>query len=256
MKSRCFLIVTWAVVLVALGLMAPSARAAVGLTGVINSVDVEGRKLVVTPSETSGTEKSVTVTVTDQTRITTAQGQPLRLAYLKPNDTVGIAHRDGVASSIVVNQAALLGVISTIDTEGKKLVVTQSGTNRDVTVPINDGTEIVTSANKVIELKALKTGDGVAITYSGPNAARIAVNPRPTELTGQVKEIGADMKSLVVTEIGTGNDVKVAITSNTTIVTSQGKTLSLKDLKKGDGVGIAHEASVASKIVVNPAPAR
>src|SRR5512142_1076152 len=90
MKSRCSLIVTWAVVLVALGLMAPSARAAVGLTGVINSVDVEGRKLVVTPSETSGTEKSVTVTVTDQTRITTAQGQPLRLADVKPNDTVGI----------------------------------------------------------------------------------------------------------------------------------------------------------------------
>ncbi len=253
MKSRCFLVLTWAGVLVALGLTTSSARAAVGLTGVISSVDVEGRKLVVTPS---GTEKNMTVMVTDQTQITTAQGQPLRLADLKRNDTVGIAHRDGVATSVVVNQAPLMGIVSTIDADGKKLVVTENGTNRDVTVPITDRTAILTSAGKAIELKDLKSGDGVGITYSGPFVTRIAVNSKPTELTGHVKEVGADMKSLVVTEIGTGTDVKVAITPSTTIVTGQGKTLSLKDLKKGDGVGIAHEASVASKIVVNAAPAR
>jgi hypothetical protein len=253
MKSRSFLVLIWAGVLVALGLTTPSARAAVGLTGVISSVDVEGRKLVVTPS---GTEKNVTVTVTDQTRITTVQGQLLRLADLKRNDTVGIAHQNGAATSIVVNQAPLMGIVSTIDVDGKKLVVTENGTNRDVTVSINDRTAILTSAGEAIELKNLKSGDGVAITYSGPHVTRINVNTKPAELTGHVKEVGADMKSLVVTEIGTGNDVKIAITPSTTIVTGQGQTLSLKDLKKGDGVGIAHEASVASKIVVNAAPAR
>jgi len=251
MKRQGFLMMAWVGILVTPGLIAPSARAAVGLTGVINSIDLEGRKLVV---KQAGTENDVPVTVTDQTRITTAQGLPLKLSDLKPNDSVGIAHQGGVATSVVVEQAALTGLVSKIDTDGKTLVVTEKGTGRDVTVPITDRTAIVTAAGKAIELKGLKTGDGVAVTYSGPSATRIAVNSKPTELSGHIKDISADMKSLVVTELGTGASIRVAVPSGTTIVTSQGKTLDLKDLKKGDGVGIAHEASVATKIVVNVAP--
>jgi len=251
MKSRSFLMLTWVGILAAPGLITPSARAAVGLTGVIDTIDVEGRKLVV---KQAGTEQGVPVTLTEQTRIATEQGLPLKLADLKPNDSVGIAHQNGIATSVVVHQAPLFARVNTIDTEGKNLVVTEKETRRKVTVPITERTTIVTSAGKAIELKELKTGDGVAVTYSGPAATRIAVNPKPLELSGHVKEIGADMKSIVVTELGTGNDVRVAVKSGTTIVTGQGKTLNLKDLKVGDGVGIAHEASVASKIVVNAAP--
>jgi len=237
----------------ALGLTAPPASAAVGLAGAINSVDIDGRKLVVIPT---GTELKENVTVTEQTQILTEQGLLLRLADLKPNDTVGIAHEGAIATRIVVHQVPLLGIVGTIDVEGRKVIVTQKGTNRDYTVPIGDQTAIVTAAGKAIALSGLKSGDGVAVTYAGANVTRIAVNPKPTELSGQVKEIGADMRSLVITELGTKNDVRVAVTSATTIVDGQGKTMSLKDLKKGDGVGIAHDASVASKIVVNPAPAR
>jgi hypothetical protein len=253
MKRRFFLILACAGGLAWLGPPVPPARAAVGLTGVIRSVDVEGRKLVITPS---GTEKDVTVTVMQQARITTEQGLPLRFADLKRNDTVGIAHQNGMATSVVVNQVPLLGLVSTIDPDGKKLVVTEKGTNHDVTVWLNDRATIETAGGRPLELKNLKTGDGVAITYAGPTAMRVAVNEKLPELTGHVKEIDAGLKLLVITEIGTNNDVKVAVTSNTTIVTGQGKTLSLKDLKKGDGVGIAHDGSVASRIVVNAAPAR
>ena len=44
------------------------------------------------------------------------------------------------------------------------------------------------------------------------------------------------------------------ISPDTTIVTVTGKKIELKDLKKGDGVGISHVNSVASKVVVNVKP--
>jgi hypothetical protein len=60
------------------------------------------------------------------------------------------------------------------------------------------------------------------------------------------------MRSLIVTELGTGADLTVAVTPQTNIVSSTGKTLRMDDLHKGDGVGIAHQASTASLIVVSP----
>lgn len=257
MLGRSFSIGGWVIAALAVVLCDNPTPGAVGLTGVVNSVDVEGRKLVVTPSGTSGTEKNVTVTLNDQTRMTTSQNQPIRLADVKAGDTVGIAHQGGIATSIVVNQVPLVGVVSSIDPDGKKIVLTEKGSNREVTLPIGPRTAIVTgSGGKALAIKDLKTGDGLSATYAGAEVTRIAVNPKPAELAGHVKEVAADMKSIVVTEIGTNTDVRVAITPGTTIVTGEGKTLGLKDLKKGDGVGIAHEASVASKIVVNAAAPR
>src|SRR4051794_33213734 len=102
--------------LLAIALAGAPARAQ-QLAGTINSVDLDGRKLVVTEKVT---DKNIDVSVTPQTRIVTAQGQPLTLKVLKRGDGVGITHNGGVAALIVVNQAALLGVVSTIDIDGKK----------------------------------------------------------------------------------------------------------------------------------------
>lgn len=57
-----------------------------------------------------------------------------------------------------------------------------------------------------------------------------------------------------MTETGTSTDVTVAITPTTSMVTTQGKKIELKELKKGDGVGISHTNSVASKVIVNVKP--
>jgi len=238
--------------LLAIALAGAPARAQ-QLAGTINSVDLDGRKLVVTEKVT---DKNIDVSVTPQTRIVTAQGQPLTLKVLKRGDGVGITHNGGVAALIVVNQAALLGVVSTIDIDGKKLVVTETGTNREIDVALNPQATIETTGGKMYKLKDLKTGDGVSVVYVGSNVTKILVNVKPSELTGHVKSVAADLKSLVVSDAESGSDVKVIVTPQTAIVTGQGKTMELKDLKKGDGVGIAHDSSVASKIVVNVAPAR
>ena len=55
-------------------------------------------------------------------------------------------------------------------------------------------------------------------------------------------------------EIGTKRGITVAVDEDTEIENSEGKSLTIKDIKVGDGVGIAHEASVARRIKVNLQP--
>jgi len=148
----------------------------------------------------------------------------------------------------------LAGVVSSVDLEGKKIAVTPTGKDKSTDVTVNDQTVIETSAGKTLQLKDLKTGDGLGIAHAGGLASKIVVNIKPSELTGHVKTVGANLKTFVVTETGTTTDVTVAITPETSITTVGGKKIDLKDLKKGDGVGISHVNSVASKVVVNVKP--
>jgi hypothetical protein len=223
------------------------------LVGVVNSVDTQAAKLVVVEK---ATDRTVDVTVMPQTTIVTGSGRSVTLRTLKKGDGVGIAHTGGVAAKIVVNQAPLLGVVDAVDLDAKTFVVDQQGTDREIKVHILPATTLESAGGKLYHLKNLKSGDGVRVDYDGEDVAKVVVNPKPTELTAHVKSVAADLKSLVVTEAGTDAEVRVIVTPDTSIVTAEGKTMDLKQLKKGDGVGIAHEASVASKIVVNPAPAR
>jgi Cu/Ag efflux protein CusF len=148
----------------------------------------------------------------------------------------------------------LAGVVSSIDLEGKKIVVTPTGKEKPVDVTVNDQTVIQTPHGKKLALKELKTGDGLGISHTAGVASKIVVNVKPDELTGHIKSIGANLKTFVVTETGTSTDVTVALSADTTIVTTAGKKIEMKELKKGDGVGISHVNSVASKVVVNVKP--
>lgn len=233
----------------AVGLTAgPLTVHAAELSGVVMSVDVAGKKVVVQEQTTS---RSVDITFIDQTDIRTTAGLPLRLPNLKRGDRVGIVHNGGVATRAVVNQAPLKGVVSTLDLRGQKLTVTEEGTDRDIEVALNPGIRIESKTHESMGLKDIKTGDGLSIVYSGAAPIEIVVDSKLPELKGHIKSIAGDMRSLIVTELGTNADVTVGITPKTTIVSHTGKTLGMNDLKKGDGVGIAHQASVASLIVVN-----
>jgi hypothetical protein len=149
----------------------------------------------------------------------------------------------------------LAGVVSSVDLDGKKIVVTPTGKEKPVDVAVNDQTVIQTAGGKSLAFKELKTGDGLGIAHTGGLASRIVVNVKPDELTGHIKSIGANLKTFVVTETGTTTDFTVAVTNDTSIVTTVGKKIEVKELKKGDGVGISHVNSVASKVVVNVKPA-
>jgi hypothetical protein len=148
----------------------------------------------------------------------------------------------------------LSGVVNSVNLEAKKIAVTPTGKDKDVEVVVNDKTVMTTQDGKTIELKDLKQGDGLGIAHKGGVASQILVAVKPSELTGHVKTIGANLKTFVVTETGTTTDVTVAVKPDTMIVTTDGKKLELKDLKKGDGVGISHVNSVASKVIVNVKP--
>jgi len=223
------------------------------LTGTVSSVDPAKRTLVVTEL---GTDKNINLTVTDQTVIQTNAGKGLVLSEVRTGDSLGIVRDGPVATRIMVSQAPWKGLIHSVDVPAKKIVVTEEGTDRSIPVTFNDETKIESTDGKTLELKDLKQGDGVSITHTGDIAEKVLVNVKPEELTGHVKTVGADLKTLVVTETATGTDVTVVINDRTTIVTTASKNLEFKDLKKGDGVGIAHHGGVAEKIVVNVRPVR
>ena len=158
------------------------------------------------------------------------------------------------ANARAIDDEKLAGVVSSINFDSKKIVVTPTGKEKPVDVIVNDKTVIETPAGKSMTLKDLKTGDGLGIALESGVAAKIVVNVKPDELTGHIKSIAANLKTFVVTETGTTTDVTVAVNEETSIATIAGKKIEMKELKKGDGVGISHVNSVASKVVVNVKP--
>ena len=206
------------------------------LVGVVSSVDVQGRKIIVI---VEATDDKVDVMAPPGTTLVTRSGRPTTIKVLKKGDGVGITHVNGVACAISVNQGPVLGVVEKIDLDEKSFVVDEKGTDRDVKVTLASGTTMETVGGKSYGLKDLKSGDGVSVTYDGEDVVTVTVSTKPAELTGHVKTVAADLKSLVITPIGTKAEVTVAVTAKTTIVTSEGKTMDLKDLKRGDGVGVA-----------------
>jgi len=246
-------------VLVAFGVTAAPAPAAAQLTGFVKSVDTDANKLIVTET---GTGTDYPIAVNGQTQVLTATGKSLTLKDLRKGDGLAVTHLGGVATKIVAEQARLVGLVKSVDPEAKKLILKETGakgepgTGKDLTMTVDDQAAITTADGKAIKLGDLKEGDSVSIAHAGDLAQKIEVNIKPDELTGFVKSVGADLKTFVVTLTGGKEDVTVAINDQTSIVTTEGKTLKIKDLKEGDGVGIAHTASVAKKIVVNVKPPR
>jgi Cu/Ag efflux protein CusF len=259
MKSHRSFVPALAGVLVAFGVTAAPAPATAQLTGHVKSVDTDANKLIVTET---GTGTDYTIAVDGQTLVVTTAGKPLTLKDLRKGDGLAVTQLGGVASKIVAEQAPLVGVVKSVDAEAKKLVLRETrakgeaGASKDITMTVDDQTAITTTDGKAIQLGDLKEGDSVSITPAGDLAQKIEVNVKPDELTGFVKSVGADLKTFVVTLTGTTKDVTVVVNDQTKIVTTEGKTLKIKDLKEGDGVGIAHTASVAKKMVVNVKPPR
>jgi hypothetical protein len=236
------------------------APATAQLTGNVRSVDTTANRLIV---KETGTGTEFPIAVTGQTQVVTTTGKALTLKDLRKGDGLSVTHVGGIASKIVVQQTRLLGTVKSIDRDAKRLGIREAmpeeeeGTNTDVTVRVDDQTEIETTDGKSIKLGELKEGDGVSIARDGDLAQKIEVNVnRDEKLTGHVKSIGADLKTFVLTETGTTKDLTVAVTPQTVIETTEGKTLKIEDLKEGDGVGLTHVASVAKKIVVAVKPPR
>ncbi len=73
--------------------------------------------------------------------------------------------------------------------------------------------------------------------------------PATAQLTGNVKSVDTTANRLIVKETGTGIEFPIAVTGQTLVVTTTGKALTLKDLRKGDGLSVTHVGGVASKIV-------
>jgi len=259
MKRHRSFVPALAGILVAFGVTATPAPATAQLMGHVKSVDTDANKLIMTETGT-GTDHAIAVN--GRTMVVTTAGKSLTLKDLRKGDGLAVTQFGGVASKIVAEQPRLAGIVKSVDATAKKLVLRETrakgeaGTSNDITMAVDGQIPITTTDGKAIKLGDLKEGDSVLITHAGDLAQKIDVNVKPDELTGFVKSVSADLKTFVVTLTGTTTDVTVAVNDQTSIVTSEGKMLNIKDLKEGDGVGIAHTASVAKKIMVNVKPPR
>jgi len=257
MKSHRSFVPALAGALVVFGVMADPAVAQ--LTGHVKSVDTTANSLVVTQTGT-GTEHVIGVPA--QTVVVTREGKPLTLKDIRKGDGLSITFVGGVASRIVAEQGRLVGTVKSVDPDAKTLVIRETvpkgeeRTGKDPILTIDDRTMITTTDGKPIKFVDLKEGDGVSIAHAGDLAQMIEVRVKPDELIGIVKSVGADLKTFVVTRTGTNQNFTVSVNPETVIETSEGKTLKLKELKEGDGVGVAHTSGVALKIVVAVKPQR
>jgi len=237
--------------LLAYGVAIASAQVAVKLTGHIRSVDRQANRLVVTQT---GTGDEVPVSVNQQTQVITTANKIFTLKDLNVGDGVVVTHFGGLASRIVVNPAPLRAIVKAVDPGARRLVVVRPGSDAELPFLLGDRAAIVTTGNAALKFMDLKQGDRVAIIRDGELVQRIEVIPKPQEITGHVKSVAGNYKTFVVTETGTKKDITVEVNDDTRIENTEGKPIAIKDLKQGDGVGIAHEASVAKSIVVNLRP--
>ena len=220
------------------------------LRGIVQSVDADAKKMIVKEVGT-GVDRNVDLATNDATVIRTNKGVPMSFRYLRKGDGVGVVYADGVASQILVRQSPLVGVIVKAEPDDEAFVMTPKGEDEDMRVTTTKKTTYETFDGKVLKLAELKPGDGVSVRFNGPDVAKVVIGVKPPELTGYVKSVAADLNSIIVTEVGTNVDSSVRIDGDTTIRTSDDKPLTIKQLKKGDGVGIAVIKGVAEEIVVN-----
>lgn len=72
--------------------------------------------------------------------------------------------------------AELMGTIKSVDIEGKKILVTEKDTDKDVEVTVTDDTEWVTKKKSgKIDLAKVKKGTMVLVTHEDAKASKIEV---------------------------------------------------------------------------------
>lgn len=70
----------------------------------------------------------------------------------------------------------LKGHVKSVAANLKSFVVTETGTDTDLTISVDSKTVIETTQKKKLEIKELKPGDGVAVSHTGGDALHIVVS--------------------------------------------------------------------------------
>ena len=213
-------------------------------SGVVKSVDVEGKKFVVTIKG----QVDVTLLVNANTKIRNAANKTITLADLKTGNRVvasAIESTDGnVAQLVRLIPVMLTGQIKSIDTTAKSFVLTTKNSG-DVTILVDANTKIRTAGGTTATLNDLKVGNRVIVTATESNGGDLALLVRvmPVTLTGLVKSVDTTAKSFVLTTKNSG-DVAITVDAKTKFAIQGVRNATLNDLKVGSrAVVVAMETS-------------
>jgi uncharacterized protein len=168
------------ILLVLLGFTAASAQETsepFSLRGVVKSIDLDGRRLIVHDGES---DKDVAIAVTGQTSIRSGAISKVDLDRIKPGSLVEIDDAVVATHIHVLNQ--IMGRIKSVSPISRIIVVEDEASGKDIELRLNGQLELWKGRNVETTLIGLKTGSNVTIMRTGRGTSKIVVDSEPASI--------------------------------------------------------------------------
>ncbi len=164
---------------------ATSSARAQSVVGVVKSVDVGTKTVVVMPA---GSSEAISITLGDRTGIVSSTKTPIALANLLPGTPV-IVYERTVASEILVEEE-LLGSLKSVEEAGQGFSLYRDKDHREFTLKTTDRTSVVTGNSKggPAELSDLEPGTLLTVLHSAGFATKVSVRPREMSMVHEFWE--------------------------------------------------------------------
>jgi hypothetical protein len=177
--------VSWVVAGMALALVLASRAPAEDVVGIVTSVDVARKRMVVRPADS---DRDIAIALGAQTVIVASHKPPLKLADLRPGMPV-IVNEHTMAAQIVVEEE-LVGRLESVAEEGGELVLSDKEAHRAIALKTTDQTAVVTSTGTggAGELAELEPGTLLSVVHANGYATTISVQPRETSIVREFWE--------------------------------------------------------------------
>ena len=174
MRLRCAA-VGFVVAGAAMPLVIASRASAEEVVGIVKSVDIGKRTIVLRPADT---DQDVPITLGTQTVIVASSKSPIKLADLRPGMPVIVNERT-VAAEIVVEEE-LTGTLTSVAAEGREFVLSDNQANRAIALKTSEGTSVATGTGKgsARDLADLELGTPVSVVHANGYATTVSVLPR------------------------------------------------------------------------------
>ncbi|MEW6206838.1 MAG: hypothetical protein AB1631_00620 [Acidobacteriota bacterium] len=229
--------------LVALSIAATSQEdcTAVGVSGEIERVDVEGHHLVIDPQ---GEGESLTLNITERTEIA-LDGRPARLADLQPGMKVSARFCRETLNALAViatsedecHAEGVQGEISRIDTDAKMIAITPPGSSEAVVLNVVERTEITLDGHPA-RLGDLQVGMRAAARFCRDTKTALAIAALSgggdctlASVEGVIARVNVDEGKLAIAT-PSGEQVTLNITNRTEIILD-GRPARLHELQQG-----------------------
>jgi hypothetical protein len=184
MRRRCAL-AGYVVAGITIWMASASRTRAEDVVGIIKSINVQNRTIVLRPTDT---DKDIPVALGARTVIVAPHQSPIKLADLRPGMPVIVNERT-LAAEIVVEEE-LIGTLKSVASEGEEFVLLEKSDNREIALKTSDRTSVASSTGRggAKDLADLEPGELLSVAHAGGYATSISVHPREMSIVREFWE--------------------------------------------------------------------